>query len=85
MQTVYRNSREHSGLTREAAGILIPASRSTMRRWETGEIIPPPWVINRMAVIYHDPMLPLEHCKLFYNLPSIIDGLVDKKDREVTG
>lgn len=77
----YQSCRLNAGLTQEAASEMIGISVSTIAKIETDARLPSELVVDRMADVYHAPMLAWWHLKhhsvLGHHLPDVIQPQSD--------
>ena len=62
-RTMYARHRNAAGLTQEKAAELLGCAVRTVQAYESGEIIPPDYVVALMCDVYPAPMLALEHLR----------------------
>lgn len=62
-RTMYARHRNAAGLTQEKAAELLGCAVRTVQAYESGEIIPPDFVVALMCDVYPAPMLALEHLR----------------------
>lgn len=60
---MYARHRNAAGLTQEKAAELLGCAVRTVQAYESGEIIPPDYVVALMCDVYPAPMLALEHLR----------------------
>ena len=60
---MYARHRHAAGLTQEKAAELLGCAVRTVQAYESGEIIPPDYVVALMCDVYPAPMLALEHLR----------------------
>lgn len=60
---MYARHRNAAGLTQEKAAELLGCAVRTVQAYESGEIIPPDFVVALMCDVYPAPMLALEHLR----------------------
>ncbi|MBQ4307515.1 MAG: helix-turn-helix transcriptional regulator, partial [Lachnospiraceae bacterium] len=60
-RTMYARHRTAAGLTQEKAAELLGCAVRTVQAYESGESIPPDYVVALMCDVYPAPMLALEH------------------------
>ena len=62
-RTMYARHRNAAGLTQEKAAELLGCAVRTVQAYESGESIPPDYVVALMCDVYPAPMLALEHLR----------------------
>ena len=60
-RNIYQAARNLAGLTQEKASEMIGIPTRTLRGYETGERIPPNYVVKEMCIFYNQPALAYQH------------------------
>lgn len=86
MENIYREARLAVRMSLEKAAELLLISEKTLRNYELFVTDIPSLIINQMAVVYNNPLLPLRHCLRTYKFPDgILDGLDNMEPENMAG
>lgn len=70
---IYRAAREVSGHTQDRAAEYLHIDPATLRRYETGQILPDAEMVGAMSDLYKAPALVWHHCHMLF--PDIIPDI----------
>ena len=60
-RNIYKIQRRAAGYTQESAAERLGISVESLRAYETGQRVPPDWVVELMSILYNAPYLALQH------------------------
>ena len=69
---IYKTARRSAGLTQEAAAEQLGISVESVRAYETGQRVPPNYIVSRMVTCYNAQRLAVQHLNLYDELASCI-------------
>ena len=62
-RNIYKIQRRAVGYTQEAAAERLGISVESLRAYETGQRVPPDWVVELMSILYNAPYLAYQHLR----------------------
>lgn len=76
---IYKTARRSAGLTQEAAAEQLGISVESVRAYETGQRVPPNYIVSRMVTCYNAQRLAVQHLNLYDELASCVIPKIQKR------
>lgn len=76
---IYKIARRSAGITQEAAAEQLGISVESVRAYETGQRVPPNYIVSRMVTCYNAQRLAVQHLNMYDELASGVIPKIQKR------